>query len=224
MDCLKAGHVPQFAEIEGQWVPIIGLMEILATSRLLADTDVLGGGGKNAGYVIERNDHGQPIAVRAVKIDAGEAFNFNGEMNQFTQSFNMFSSAHKLSDPKDMQIGNNQPLNIQWQRLAPKQKETFLSALKRGLEVLSNQPLIEYLIHRGGLFNQAITDRVLLTEAVTEPFKAAWKKYRSAQRMPQVYGDLIAAADVKPAAYAASFHAKDYGAVTCRLEAISQRS
>ena len=55
----------------GVVVPILGLMEVLAASRLLADTDVLGGDGKNAGFVVERDGddgRGRPLAVRVVKV------------------------------------------------------------------------------------------------------------------------------------------------------------
>ena len=36
-------------------MPLCGLLELLAASRLLADTDVLGGGLRNAGFVVERD-------------------------------------------------------------------------------------------------------------------------------------------------------------------------
>ena len=72
MACLEEGWVPQSVRLErGVVVPILGLMEVLAASRLLADTDVLGGGGKNAGFVVERDGddgRGHPLAVRVVKV------------------------------------------------------------------------------------------------------------------------------------------------------------
>ena len=73
MECLEEGWVPQSVRLErgGVVVPILGLMEVLAASRLLADTDVLGGGGKNAGFVVERDGddgRGRPLAVRVVKV------------------------------------------------------------------------------------------------------------------------------------------------------------
>ena len=73
MACLEEGWVPQSVRLErGVVVPILGLMEVLAASRLLADTDVLGGGGKNAGFVVERDGdgRGRPLAVRVVKVRA----------------------------------------------------------------------------------------------------------------------------------------------------------
>ncbi len=222
MDCLHAGVVPQYADIEGKTVPIIGLMEIMAVSRLLADTDVLGGGGNNTGYVVERQD-GQPVAVRMVKIDAGEAFNFSGETNQFTQTFVPFSATQKLADPKDLQIGNQQPLTIQWKSLLPAQQKSFLATLKRGLDALSNTQLISFLIQRRGEFDRAIHgmqkqgSKKLLVDKLVTPFKAAWKRYRDAQTMPQVYGsDLPLAKSVVTSPVA--FCPKTYGAVNCTIE------
>ena len=67
--CIMAGFAPQYAQVEGVVVPIVGLMEVLAASRLLGDTDVLGGSGKNAGFVVERAAGSQqPVAVRIVKV------------------------------------------------------------------------------------------------------------------------------------------------------------
>jgi hypothetical protein len=67
--CVEAGFAPEHARVEGVVVPILGLMEVLAAARLLGDTDVLGGSGKNAGFVIERDAGGRrPVAVRVVKV------------------------------------------------------------------------------------------------------------------------------------------------------------
>jgi hypothetical protein len=69
MACVDAGFAPQHARVEGVVVPILGLMEVLAAARLLGDTDVLGGSGKNAGFVIERDAGSRrPVAVRVVKV------------------------------------------------------------------------------------------------------------------------------------------------------------
>ena len=70
--CLEEGWVPQSARVEGGvFVPILGLMEVLAASRLLADTDVLGGSATNdAGFVVKRDGDGHPLAVRVVKVRA----------------------------------------------------------------------------------------------------------------------------------------------------------
>jgi hypothetical protein len=101
--------------VEGKRVPLCGLLELLAASRLLADTDVLGGGLRNAGFVVERDWPAgsvtpsgaaavaavvdrlpPPLVVRVVKVDAGEAFNFDGDNNQFSRTFNTRARGNKV--------------------------------------------------------------------------------------------------------------------------------
>ena len=87
MECLEEGWVPQSVRLErgGVVVPILGLMEVLASSRLLADTDVLGGGGKNAGFVVERDGddgRGRPRAVRVVKVRSPRAAVVSGRESE----------------------------------------------------------------------------------------------------------------------------------------------
>ena len=72
---------PTLARVDGCTVPVRGIEAILAAARLVADTDCLGGGFKNAGFVVQRNALGMPLSVRAVKIDAGFSFNFRGAEN-----------------------------------------------------------------------------------------------------------------------------------------------
>ena len=155
------------------------------------DTDVLGGGGKNAGFVVERDADGLPVAVRMVKIDAGESFNFSSDANQFVQAFNPMPTANKLDDLKDFQFGNCQPKNIRWNNLSETQKNTFLRALKRGLEFLSNERVLDFLIYREGQFDKAVDgDRRLMIDDLVLPFRGDWKRYRDCQRSETVYGSL----------------------------------
>ena len=232
MGWLKQGRLPQFARIESRVVPILGLMEILAASRLLADTDVLGGGGKNAGFVIERNIHEAPVAVRMVKIDAGESFNFTAECNHFAQGFNPLSSNHQLRDFKDLQYGNNQPVAIQWTSLTQQQRQAFLSALKRGWVFLAKPTVTNFIVRRRGLFDKAVdtegTGRVLLNQSLVNTFLQGWAKYRNAQTKPQVYGALIAGVSLVPLTTHkhVPFTPKAYGAVshqTAEAEFLAQQ-
>ena len=50
-------------------------MEILASSRIMNDTDVLGAGGDNIGIIIEKNKEEKAIKAIAVKFDPGFALN-----------------------------------------------------------------------------------------------------------------------------------------------------
>src|SRR3989338_1554930 len=79
-------HLPQTVLIDGQDVPLIGLIDILAVSRLLADSDVLGGKGDNAGILVYRDPNGQPVVAKAAKIDPGFSFNFRGHENRFQRT------------------------------------------------------------------------------------------------------------------------------------------
>ncbi|MGZ3798153.1 MAG: hypothetical protein ACXVB1_17405, partial [Pseudobdellovibrionaceae bacterium] len=60
---------------EGKAVPLFGLMETIAVGRILADTDLLGGTGDNAGFIwIKEGD--EIVGAQTVKIDPGCAFCF----------------------------------------------------------------------------------------------------------------------------------------------------
>ena len=86
LECLERGMIPEEVIVEATRVPLIGVVEILAASRLVGDTDVLGGGAKNAGFIIERNEQQQPVAVRAVKIDAGNHSSLQRTLIVFTKA------------------------------------------------------------------------------------------------------------------------------------------
>ena len=194
MECLNAGYAPEYAAVDGVSVPILGLMEILAASRLLADTDVLGGAGGGVGFVVERGATGVPVAVRLVNIDAGDAFNFSGENNQFVQYCSLTSvfGARSLGNAKDFQFGNYEPKNILWSKLSEKQRLTFLRALQSGLEFLRNECVLDFLIYREGQFDKADDDSYsLMIDEFALPFKASWKRYRELQT--HVYGDMMTA-------------------------------
>ena len=212
MDCLGVGHVPEHAMVNGKVVPILGLMEIMAVSRLLGDTDVLGGGGKNAGFVVERDGEGTPLAIRLVKIDAGESFNFDGADNQLIQSFNRRSRAQKLKDPKDLQFGNNQPINIKWDSLSAKQRRAFLETLKKGLGYLKKEANLDLLVKRKGEFDKAAPPgKRLLSEAMINDFKEGWVDYMNIQSEEDIYGDVLKPITLpRPATI---FRPKHFGAV-----------
>jgi hypothetical protein len=212
---VEAGRVPEYASIEGHRVPILGLMEVLAASRLLADTDVLGGSSRCAGFVVESQE-GSPVVVRVVKIDAGEAFNFSVDCNQFTQCFNPQHRGNKLQDLKDLQFGNNQPRVIQWAKLLDSQKQRFLHALRRGYEALRDERLLDFMIHRRGAFEEATPGITLFSPERAAEFKAAWRGYMDAQMSPAVYGaELAALPAAAMAASAAPFNPKAIGAASC---------
>ena len=193
----------------------------MAASRLLGDTDVLGGGGKNTGFVIESVGDA-PVAIRMVKIDPGESFNFHGEQNQFMQSFNRKFKGNKLIDQRDLQFGNMQPKVIQWEKLLVRQKQRFLRTLNRGYEALKNIKLLSFLINRRGMFDAAITGtRKLLREDMVSEFLGSWIEYMDDQMEAGVYGDAVEALPAQQLAdpqQAVAFTPKDIGAAHVTLK------
>ncbi len=186
--CLERGFVPEFVEIEAQPIRICGVMSILAVSRLIADTDVLGGGAKNAGFAIERDGAGR-LSVRMIKIDAGASFNFTGENNMLLQSFNEESEAPKLKDKRDLQFGNMQPATIKWDGLTKAQQEEFLAALDHGLQRLKDPALFDFILKRGGAFLKA--GEGIMSETEITAFGASWA--RCLNRQERVYAAELSA-------------------------------
>lgn len=198
MECLHERKLPAFAVVEGTRLPILGLLEVMAVSRLLADTDVLGGGAKSAGYVVERADidgHLVPVAVRIVKIDPGDAFNFNGPDNQFYQSFNARYEG-PMKDKKDLQFGNNANVTIGWDYLSEVQQHHFLHTMKTCYALLKDKKLLQFLVERRGMFDKEINGQwKLLTECIAKDKIDSWVKYMDLQMREDVYGELLAKDD-----------------------------
>ena len=178
-------HLPETVLIDGQDVPLIGLIDILAVSRLLADSDVLGGKGDNAGILVYRDPNGQPVVAKAVKIDPGFAFNFRGHENRFqrTRLYQLAAfakgeafvpEADMLRNLQDIQFGNNHPVNIQWTSLSAQQQCDFLLALNRGSLALGEGTMIEILLLRGGAFKLHGED--LVREATAKTLAKQWRE------------------------------------------------
>ncbi len=120
-------------------IPLRGLMEILAVGTTIADTDVIGGGGKNAGITFRTSLGGIREAI-AINIDPGYAFNFDGEENKLAQN--------RLEDPKDIQLGNNSPLVIEWKELTDIQRLQYLEAKRALLQVLDQEDILNKIFFR----------------------------------------------------------------------------
>jgi hypothetical protein len=90
---------------------------------------------------------------------------------------------------------------IRWALLAAGQRRAFLRTLLRGVEILRDPAVVEFVVRRRGEFDRAANAvvaadagggaaapavaRQVLTDAVMQPFRAA---YRGAQMLPHVYG------------------------------------
>jgi hypothetical protein len=172
------------------------------------------------GFVVESHE-GSPVAIRVVKIDAGEAFGWDAAHNQFIQHFSLLYEGEKLADPKDLQFGNMQPKVILRGKLLEPQKQRFLATLNRGVEALPNERLLDFLMHRRGALDETVPGRTLLREDMVTKFKKSWRSYMKNQRLPAVYGTelaglLPAAAEI--GADSAPFDPKAGGTASCTFE------
>ena len=81
-------------------IELKGIMGVLAAATSIADVDVLGGSGKNTGFILERDKDKKVIRARVVKIDPGEAFSYE--------------RIKKSKDPRDIQFAPMLDLVIEW--------------------------------------------------------------------------------------------------------------
>lgn len=146
---LNEGKLPEYIILNGKKLPLFGLMDILAAGRLLGDTDVLGGGGNNAGIEI-LYAAGEAIAVRVVKIDPGFAFNFRGLENQFFQSRHPDAHSSNLlkQDKRNLQYGNSSLAVLPWGNLTTFQQQQFTQGLDGGLKALRRREEIAKMMNR----------------------------------------------------------------------------
>ena len=135
---------------EGVLVPLKGLIELLAVGRIVADTDMIGGSGGNAGFKWIYDEE-TIVGAQTVKIDPGYAFQFNTPFNSL---FNKLQNnlGPQLDDDRDIQIANNhQGVTIKWESMTPEQRDAFLSALQNCGRYLSEE-VLSFLFYREGRF------------------------------------------------------------------------
>ena len=165
-------------------VPIVGAMAILAVGRILADTDVWGCAFKNVGYVAEE-DKGRVVAVRLVKLDAGEAFNYGSPFDR---------SLLPNDQPNlNLQYANaDEGRDIRWDGLTREQQVEFLGVMKLGLDLLLTGSLIKLLILRNGMFDAVLASvgltRFIKQGTVGASLEGLWRDYLEDQQA--LYGPL----------------------------------
>ena len=150
----QTGSIPSRVFVDEESMPVRGLMELLAAARLLGDTDCLGGGGKNAGFVIMQDSETKRKEAVVVKIDTGFSFNFGGEENKLVRSLSklegplsVFSSNNRLNDTRDIQIGNNSGI-IQWKSMSKEHQECYIKTIRDMMAKLE-----------GGLYHERLKDQ-----------------------------------------------------------------
>ncbi len=176
---------------EGQSVPLNGIMALLAVGRLLADVDLLGGSGGNAGfYWIE--EEGVIIGAQTVKIDPGFSFCCS-ELHTKDLSPNLvINTYHKvgpgqyyLEDIRDLQTSSsNRDTIVYWHALSVPQKEEFLKAFLHGMCYFNSDELLIFLLHRDNLFSR--------TEKEQFPTEIALKMHQEIKAWAALQQDLYA--------------------------------
>ncbi len=170
MEYIKRHHRPPETLLtpQGKSVPLQGIMSLLAVSRCLADTDVLGGSGGNAGFIWIYE--GQEIkGAQVVKIDPGEAFRFKRDPEQEKVSINWVINTQEylghpdyhLKDLRNLQTSNNnRETVIVWSNLTPSEQEEFLAALFNANRYLESKEVLHLLFYREGSFNRSETEMI----------------------------------------------------------------
>merc|ERR1712032_1084571 len=165
---------PEKVLVDGKEVPLLGMMEVLAASRLMGDTDVLGGGFMNAGFVLEQE------GARVFKIDPGFSFNFDGPQNKFYQSYNTKSrGAARLENPRDIQFANMSEHDFKWSALTQAQRDTFNKSIRQGLAMLTSN-VMQQLFDRSGSFNTL--GGVRIRESTIKKSVGDWEEYLKSMR------------------------------------------
>jgi hypothetical protein len=166
MTYLETFHRPpeKILSPEQKLVPLHGFVGLLAVARILADTDVIGGGGGNAGVQWIR-ENGIVVAAQVVKIDPGYAFQFTqGQEGGYNWILNtrQKTNGYHLADCKDLQIANNQQgITIYWEKLLPHQREQFIATLLNCRRYLE-PAILRFLFYREGRFNRNSTEALTL--------------------------------------------------------------
>ena len=154
-------HVPPETILTptGKSVPLKGFMSLLGVARLLADIDVLGGRGSNAGFIwIQEGPH--IVGAQVVKIDPGFAFSFSENQANWVAATKLglyplspLSEASFLSDLRDLQTAtNNKKAIIQWKALSKNAQSEFLATLFNSFRYLKSDPILSFFFQREGQF------------------------------------------------------------------------
>lgn len=169
IEFLQTNHRPptHLMTPEGEEVPLIGMMEMIAVGRILADTDVLGGRCDNAGFIWIKEGK-KIIRAETYKIDPGCAFNFFHDERDSLPSTNwVINTHHQLADGKmlknlkDLQVAQHYlPNTIFWESLLPEQKEIFLSILNHVSQYIQEKELIDFLFSRNGKLTEEFPEQV----------------------------------------------------------------
>ncbi len=189
MEYIKRHHRPPETLLtpEGRSVPLKGVMSLLTVGRCLADTDVLGGSGGNAGFIWKEDAQGIQSA-QAVKIDPGESFKFIRNPKLEKVSINWVINTKEkvghpdshLQDLRDLQTSNsNTETLIVWSELAASQQEEFLATLFNSSRYLQSKEVLHFLFYREGAFNRSETE--CISEKIALDFQSEMEEWMRLQ-------------------------------------------
>ena len=188
---IKKFHRPPVEIIspEGVTVPLLGMMEVLAIGRILADPDVLGGNGSNAGVVWIKNEEQEIISAKFVKVDPGAAFSFNLPFQKnpnlvISALNNPTESEFQLKDVRDIQTSSwNHEIIIEWILLSKAQKNQFLLKLLSAKKYLEDPKVLSFLLYRDGMFN--LEKKEMIPKPIFIQYEAAMREWLNEQM--QIY-------------------------------------
>lgn len=192
----RTGKISDLILVKGHLIPLRGLLELFAASRLVGDINVLGNGFSNAGFVVTYNQRGNPVFAQVIKIDSSYAFSFRNEENRLIEAmypsqcsenpFRNWQRPYYLQDFKDIQIATTLDKVVQWQHLTDAQRDRFLHTLQAGMQLLQDIPTQDYVFKRGGAFNADPRNSKLMTDEVSQRYIQYLKKSLEIQQ--KAYG------------------------------------
>lgn len=128
---------------EKTWVPIKGLMGLLAIAKMVGESIAI---GQNTGFVWIKDEGGRIIAAQTIKIDVDISF-------QSETASEAYSTETSLDSQKLQMIHNDDLISLPWDCLSPTQKTEFLLVLYN-LSRYSPE-IFDYLLYREGKFNNS---------------------------------------------------------------------
>lgn len=155
-ECLDRHILPEEARRHEKTFSLLSLVKALVTAKVIADIDVLGGGGGNAGFQELFDETGQFVGIELQKIDPGFAFAFRHPQ----AVFHMDEGVRVLPegpapDERNIQFGSGgSDKLIYWKLFTEKQRYLFLETFERVVATTQEEGFLDYMLNRGGAFSE----------------------------------------------------------------------
>ena len=132
----QSGRFPQTINYNNKNIPIQGLAEAAALSKVIGDPDWMGGDGANIGFVVKQAEDGSEYA-QVVVVDPGQAFLRLNDKND-TKDIGLYAMDTNKS--------------VKFEKLLPEHQRNFLETIQR-LADMSDSQLREIFTKGGKLEN-----------------------------------------------------------------------